>query len=57
VHRHNFSCIFIQMVCADYKEIDIDEASVQSLTLYKVLSSTGCSLPMGTLGTLLEEVV
>jgi separase len=47
--------LWVKMVCADYKEIDIDEASVQSLTLYKVLSSNGCSLPMGTLGTLLEE--
>lgn len=57
MHFHNLCCIFIQIVSVDYKEIDIDEASVQNLTLYKVLSSTGCSLPMGTLGMLLEEVV
>lgn len=47
--------LWVKIVCVDYKEIDVDEASVQSLTLYKVLSSTGCSLPMGTFGMLLEE--
>lgn len=47
--------LWVKIVSVDYKEIGIDEASVQNLTLYKVLSSTGCSLPMGTLGMLLEE--